>query len=70
MDGIILFRNALLRLFLKIDIKKQDDMRHEYQTKSLVEVQKIKFYIGDIREYKRADDTLDIVDYIFISLKD
>ena len=58
------FGNAVLRRFLKSDIKeirifsrdekKQDDMRHEYQAKFPEEASKIKFYIGDIRDYRSS----------------
>ena len=54
------FGNAVLNRFLKTDIgeirvfsrdeKKQDDMRHEFQAKMPGVVDKIKFYIGDVRE--------------------
>ena len=53
------FGNAVLRRFLTSDIreirifsrdeKKQDDMRHEYQVKYPEYAEKIKFYIGDVR---------------------
>ena len=54
------FGNAVLNRFLKTDIgeirifsrdeKKQDDMRHEYQVKMPEVADKIKFYIGDVRD--------------------
>ena len=69
------FGNAVLRRFLQTDIKeirifsrdekKQDDMRHEYQAKYPEESQKIKFYIGDVREYRSIEDAMDGVDYVF-----
>lgn len=69
------FGNAVLRRFLQTDIKeirifsrdekKQDDMRHEYQAKYPNEAQKIKFYIGDVREYRSIEDAMDGVDYVF-----
>ena len=69
------FGNAVLRRFLKTDIKeirifsrdekKQDDMRHEYQAMYPAESQKIKFYIGDVREYRSIEDAMDGVDYVF-----
>ena len=69
------FGNAVLRRFLKTDIKeirifsrdekKQDDMRHEYQAKYPEEAQKLKFYIGDVREYRSIEDAMDGVDYVF-----
>ena len=54
------FGNAVLRRFLSTNIKeirifsrdekKQDDMRHEFQTKMSDFAEKIKFYIGDVRD--------------------
>ena len=69
------FGNAVLKRFLSSDLKeirifsrdekKQDDMRHEYQAKYPIESQKIKFYIGDVRDYRSVEDAMDGVDYIF-----
>ena len=69
------FGNAVLRRFLKTDIreirifsrdeKKQDDMRHEYQARYPEESSKIKFYIGDVRDYRSIEDAMDGVDYVF-----
>lgn len=63
------FGNAVLNRFLKTDIKeirifsrdekKQDDMRHLYQSP------KIKFYIGDVRDRRSVDNAMPGVDYIF-----
>ena len=54
------FGNAVLNRFLKTDIgeirifsrdeKKQDDMRHEFQAKMPEVADKVKFYIGDVRD--------------------
>ena len=54
------FGNAVLNRFLDTDIreirifsrdeKKQDDMRHEFQAKLPQAAQKIKFFIGDVRD--------------------
>lgn len=54
------FGNAVLNRFLRTDIgeirifsrdeKKQDDMRHEFQVKMPDVAEKIKFYIGDVRD--------------------
>ena len=54
------FGNAVLNRFLKTDIgeirvvsrdeKKQDDMRHEFQAKMPEVAEKIKFFIGDVRD--------------------
>ena len=69
------FGNAVLKRFITSDIKeirifsrdekKQDDMRHEYQAKFPEQAQKLKFYIGDIREYRSIEDAMDGVDYVF-----
>lgn len=63
------FGNAVLKKFLNSDIKeirifsrdekKQHDMRVEMQNP------KIKFYIGDVRDYQSIWNALDNVDYIF-----
>ena len=63
------FGNAVLRRFLDSEIKeirifsrdekKQDDMRHELQN------QKVKFYIGDVRDKCSVDGVISGVDYIF-----
>lgn len=69
------FGNAVLKRFLKTDIgelrifsrdeKKQDDMRHEYQAKMPEVADKIKFYIGDVRELGSVMTAIHGVDYIF-----
>lgn len=69
------FGNAVLNRFLKSDIgeirifsrdeKKQDDMRHEYQAKMPEVADKIKFYIGDVRELSSVKSAIHGVDYIF-----
>ena len=63
------FGNAVLDRFLDTDIaeirifsrdeKKQDDMRHLYNN------DKIKYYIGDVRDYRSIRDALNGVDYVF-----
>ncbi len=63
------FGNAVLSRFLNTDIKeirifsrdekKQDDMRRYYKN------DKIKFYIGDTREYSSVKNAILGVDYIF-----
>ncbi len=63
------FGNAVLRRFLDTDIKeirifsrdekKQDDMRKRYNKK------KLKFYIGDVRDYQSVLNAVRGVDYIF-----
>lgn len=69
------FGNAVLNRFLTTDIgeirifsrdeKKQDDMRHEYQVKYPEVSDKIKFYIGDVRELNSVRSAMHGVDYIF-----
>ena len=63
------FGNAVLRRFLDSDTreirifsrdeKKQDDMRHALQN------QKVKFYIGDVRNRASVDIAMQGVDYVF-----
>jgi len=63
------FGEAVLNRFLNTDIreirifsrdeKKQDDMRHRYQN------DKIKYYIGDVREKDSVKSALYNVDYLF-----
>lgn len=69
------FGNAVLDRFLTTDIgeirilsrdeKKQDDMRHEYQVRYPQCSEKIKFYIGDVRDYRSIVDAFRGVDYVF-----
>lgn len=69
------FGNAVLNRFLKTDIgeirifsrdeKKQDDMRHEFQAKMPDVAEKIKFYIGDVRDLQSVKNAMHGVDYIF-----
>jgi UDP-N-acetylglucosamine 4,6-dehydratase/5-epimerase len=63
------FGNAVLRKFLKTDIKeirifsrdekKQDDMRQFYKNP------KIKYFIGDVRDKRSVDNAMHNVDYLF-----
>ena len=69
------FGNAVLNRFLQTDIgeirifsrdeKKQDDMRHEFQAKMPEVAEKIKFYIGDVRDIASVRNAMHGVDYIF-----
>lgn len=69
------FGNAVLNRFLRTDIgenrifsrdeKKQDDMRHEFQAKMPEVADKIKFYIGDVRDLQSCRGAMYGVDYIF-----
>ncbi len=63
------FGNAVARRFLSSDIreirifsrdeKKQDDMRHELRSP------KLKFYIGDVRNFDSIHNAMRGVDYVF-----
>ena len=63
------FGNAVLKRFLDTDIgeirifsrdeKKQDDMRRQLKN------EKVKFYIGDVRDYRSLENAVIGVDYIF-----
>lgn len=63
------FGNAVLRRFLKTDIreirifsrdeKKQDDMRKRFND------EKLKFYIGDVRDPQSISNAMRGVDYVF-----
>ncbi len=71
------FGNAILNGFLKSDIKeirifsrdekKQDDMRHEFQAKMPEVADKIKFFLGDIRDLSSIKNAMHNVDYVFHS---
>ncbi len=47
-----------IRIFSR-DEKKQEDMRIKYKN------DKIKFFIGDVRDYRSVDDAMDGVDFVF-----
>ena len=63
------FGNAVLRRFLDSDLreirifsrdeKKQDDMRKRYNSN------KLKFYIGDVRDMRSVEQAMRGVDYVF-----
>lgn len=65
------FGNKVLERFMKEDInlkeirifsrdeKKQEDMRIKYKN------DKLKFFIGDVRDYRSVDDAMEGVDFIF-----
>ncbi len=69
------FGNAVLNRFLKTDIeeirifsrdeKKQDDMRHEFQAKMPEVSDKIRFFIGDVRDIASVRNAMHGVDCIF-----
>ncbi len=69
------FGNAVLNRFLETDIgeirifsrdeKKQDDMRHAYQVAMPQHAEKIKFYLGDVRDLASIKNAMHGVDYVF-----
>lgn len=69
------FGNAVLNRFLTTDVgeirifsrdeKKQDDMRHEFQMKAPEAAEKLRFYIGDVRDPASVRNAMHGVDYVF-----
>ena len=69
------FGNTVLKHYLTTDIgeirvfsrdeKKQDDMRHDLQARYPDYASKVKFYIGDVRDFRSIADAMPGVDYIF-----
>lgn len=69
------FGNVVLNRFIQTDIgeirvfsrdeKKQDDMRHEFQQNYPAFADKVKFYIGDVRDIQSVKNAMHGVDYIF-----
>lgn len=69
------FGNAVLNRFLETDIKeirifsrdelKQDNMRHEYQSKFPNSLHKLKFYIGDVRDIDSIKNAMHGVDFVY-----
>lgn len=69
------FGSTVLKHFLTTDIgqirifsrdeKKQDDMRHELQTQYQDAANKVKFYIGDVRNSRSIADAMPGVDYVW-----
>lgn len=69
------FGSTVLRHFLTTDIgqirifsrdeKKQDDMRHSLQARYHENAQKVKFYIGDVRDPRSIKDAMPGVDFVF-----
>ncbi len=69
------FGNAVLDRFLETDIKeirifsrdekKQDDMRHAYQASHPAASEKLKFFLGDVRDLQSLKNAMYGVDYVF-----
>lgn len=74
------FGNAVLRRFLDSDIreirifsrdeKKQDDMRHFLQANRPDVSNKVKFYIGNVRNREAVDFAMNGVDYVSLRLRE
>lgn len=69
------FGHTVLKHFLSTDIgqirifsrdeKKQDDMRHDLQLRFPEFAEKVKFYIGDVRDKQSITDAMKGVDFVF-----
>ncbi len=69
------FGNAVLKRFIDSDLKeirifsrdekKQDDMRHHLQAQYPENAGKVKFYIGDVRDFESINTAMQGVDYVF-----
>mgnify|MGYP002732231164 CR=1 FL=1 len=69
------FGNAVLNRFLNTGIeeirifsrdeKKQDDMRHSFTLRYPQSTEKLRFFIGDVREYDSVKNAMYGVDYVF-----
>ena len=69
------FGNAVLNRFLTTDVKeirifsrdekKQDDMRHLYQQKFPEQAEKLRFYIGDVRDPASVQAAMHGVNFVF-----
>lgn len=69
------FGTTVLKRFLTSDIreirifsrdeKKQDDLRHDLQVKYPEHAEKVRFFIGDVRNIESLRDAVDGVDFIF-----
>ena len=69
------FGSAVLKRFLNTDIgeirifsrdeKKQDDIRHDIQKNYPNSANKVKFFIGDVRNFESLKDAMFDVDFVF-----
>lgn len=69
------FGNAVLNRFLGSDLKeirifsrdekKQDDMRHHFQSTVPELSGKLSFYVGDVRDYRSIEKAMQGVDFVF-----
>ncbi len=69
------FGSAVLERFLSTDVgeirifsrdeKKQDDMRHDLQARLPDQAEKVKFFLGDVRDLSSVRNAIHGVDHIF-----
>ena len=64
LDRFLKTNIAEIRIFSR-DEKKQDDMRHHYQTSCPEASKKLKFYIGYVRDLQSLKNAMYGVDYVF-----
>ena len=64
LSRVLATHNGEIRIFSR-DEKKQDDMRHDFQARMPAVADKIKFYIGDVRDLQSVRSAMPGVDYIF-----
>ena len=55
---------SMIRVFSRDELK-QDNMRHEYQAKYPDVFNKLKFYIGDVRDIQSIKNAMHGVDYVY-----
>lgn len=64
LDRFLATNIGQIRVFSR-DEKKQDDMRHFYQAKMPQAADKLRFYIGDVRDLASVQNAMHGVDYVF-----
>ena len=64
LNGFLSSEISEIRIFSR-DEKKQDDMRHEYQSRYPEYADKLQFYIGDVRDLQSVKNAIHGVDCIF-----
>ncbi|GHU76013.1 capsular polysaccharide biosynthesis protein [Clostridia bacterium] len=64
LDRLLLSEINEIHIFSR-DEKKQDDMRHHYQKAYPTKYEKLKFYLGDVRDLVSVRNAMCNVDYVF-----
>ena len=64
------FGNAVLRRFLETDIGEirifsRDELKQDNMRKTYKNHEKLKFYLGDVRDINSVNDAMNGVDYVF-----